>query len=637
MSKPNAAGRSRRPAILRWSALVALLAGLCAISCDVAGGRAGTVTTAAGVRRVRAGHESPVRLQGVVTYVDTQTGRAFVQDATGGVALVLAAGKVDVAVGNHVTVNGTAAFVGDEDVAAIVAPVVTNHGGADRPQPLPVALSALGPEVCDGRWMETDGVVAAATSWEGSLRIELEDGSRRLELRLRDYPLMNVRPLIGSRVHARGVCIPSPNDQTRVANFRLLVPRFTDLTLTDATRTAVEVSADLPLLTAVGKIRGLPPTEAERRYPVRLRGVVTYFDPLWAMMFVQDSTGGIFVDAQNLGEAFAAGDFVEVSGWSDPGNYAPEIIRPTIRRLGRAALPRPTLVPLEQLLTGTEDSQWVETRGVVRSINRLADGQLLLNVVAGQSRFSVVVPGVSGALPMHLLDATVRVSGVCGTLFNQKRQLIGIQHYAPSLDSVRVERTGPADPFATAVVAIDRLTQFTTGAEAHRVHARGTVTLRRTESFFVNDATGDVEVKLQAPEIQPGDEVDIAGFPGPGEYSAVMDDALVRRVSRGARPAPTQITAEQALSGNCAPRSPRRSPRARAASSSCTTRDVSSTRSGTTRPNSGRPPRAPSSIWSASARCRPASCWGTEGPGPSCCTCSLQQISPSCASHPGGR
>jgi signal transduction histidine kinase/CheY-like chemotaxis protein len=550
MPTPNVADRAHRLPIHRWLAVV-LAAALCGVSCEVAGDRAGTVTTAAGVRRIRAGKEAPVRLQGIVTHVEPETRRAFVQDRTGGATLVFAARPLDLAAGNHVTVNGTARFDGAEDLAVIVRPVVTNAGGTDQPQALSLTLSTLGPEVCDGRWMETEGVVATATAWEGSLRIELAEGSHRLELRVRDYPLINVRPLVGSHVRARGVCIPSPNTGTKVADFRLLVSRFTDLTLTDAARTAVEVSADLPVLADVGKVRGLSPAEAERRYPVRLRGVVTYFDPTWSMLFVQDATGGIFVDAQNLREVVAAGDAVEVAGWSDPGNYAPEIVRPTIRRLGRAALPQPTPVPLDRLLTGTEDSQWVESQGVVRSIARISENQLLLHLVAGQSRFTVVVPGFAGALPTHLVDATVRVSGVCGTLFNQKRQLIGIQQYAPSLEYVRVERPGPVDPFAAAVVPIDRLTQFATGGrEAHRVHARGTVTLRRTESFFLKDATGDVEVKVSAQDIQPGDEVDVAGFPGPGEYSAVMEDALIRRVAHGARPAPSEITAEQALSGN---------------------------------------------------------------------------------------
>ena len=94
----------------------------------------------------------------------------------------------------------------------------------------------------------------------------------------------------------------------------------------------------------------------------------------------------------------------------------------------------------------------------------------------------------------------VRVSGVSGTLFNQRRQLIGIQHYVPSLDHVRVESPGPRDLFAAPVTAISQLTQFTVDAEnAQRVRLVGVVTLRRAVSFFVKDATGSVEIQTRRP------------------------------------------------------------------------------------------------------------------------------------------
>ena len=69
-------------------------------------------------------------------------------------------------------------------------------------------------------------------------------------------------------------------------------------------------------------------------------------------------------------------------------------------------------------------------------------------------------------------------------------------------------------------------------------------------SFFLHDETGNVEVKISASQVQPGDRVEVVGFSTPGDYSAVVEDPLVRVVGRSTRPAPTPISAEQGASGN---------------------------------------------------------------------------------------
>jgi hypothetical protein len=52
----------------------------------------------------------------------------------------------------------------------------------------------------------------------------------------------------------------------------------------------------LPILSRVGEVRRLTPEQARKGYPLHLRVVVTYFDALEPTMFVEDATGGIWVD-----------------------------------------------------------------------------------------------------------------------------------------------------------------------------------------------------------------------------------------------------------------------------------------------------------------------------------------------------
>ena len=275
---------------------------------------------------------------------------------------------------------------------------MTSVGAPTLPPPVRLRLADLPDGACDERRIEIAGTIAAADIWSGQLRIELTEGAHRIEIRVQEYPLLKAQALVGARILARGVCTPSPKDEAKVADLRLLVPRFSELTLDAATLAAIERPGDLPVLTEAGAIRALSAEEAGRHYPVRLRAIVTYADPAWSMLFVQDGSGGVYVDSHQVAD-LRAGDLIELEGSTDAGNFAPQIVRPTIRVVGRAPLPRGKRADVERLLTGMEDSQWVETTGVVRAVSRNDDNQVLLHLAAGRSRFSVVYLRSKGRHP----------------------------------------------------------------------------------------------------------------------------------------------------------------------------------------------------------------------------------------------
>src|SRR6185369_2603801 len=265
-----------------------------------------------------------------------------------------------------------------------------------------------------------------------------------------------------------------------VADLRVMVSDFSDLGLPEALRASMTRATDrLRVMTRLDEIRRMSRAEAGRYYPVRVAGVATYVDPAWSMLFLQDGATGIFVALQGAQGTVHAGDRLEVTGRTSPGNFAPEILRPTFRVLGRSGLPSARPAPYERLMTGAEDSQWVSIRGVVRAMTRTPEHQLLLELVANGARLSVMVPQyVDDRLPTHLIDAAVRVEGVCGSIFNQKRQLIGFRLYAPALAQVVVERAAPGDPFSAPLQSIESLLQFDPNSTAQsRTRIRGVVTL----------------------------------------------------------------------------------------------------------------------------------------------------------------
>lgn len=69
--------------------------------------------------------------------------------------------------------------------------------------------------------------------------------------------------------------------------------------------------------------------------------------------------------------------------------------------------------------------------------------------------------------------------------------------------------------------------------------------------MFLSDGSYGVYVTpAESTEVQPGDKVDVVGFPTPGDYAITIQWAVVRRLSRGTAPAPRVVTAQMALSGD---------------------------------------------------------------------------------------
>jgi signal transduction histidine kinase/CheY-like chemotaxis protein len=301
-------------------------------------------------------------------------------------------------------------------------------------------------------------------------------------------------------------------------------------------------------LGTVRQVHGLSVHEALKRYPVRLRGVVTYFDPSWGMLFVQDATGGIFMNAfAERGLPFRAGRDIEVAGVTGAGDFAPTVTQFRARLLPSwSDLPKPASSSLDDLFTGRLDGEWVEASGVVRSVEE-TNGHTILQIVSGVHEMQVTIPSNSGGAA-GWIDSKVRIRGVCGAIFNTRRQLTGINLFAPSPEYVEVTEPGPADPFRLPLSAIDSLRQFVPERSPdHRVRIRGTAIMQGSNGLYVQDDTGGVLLAaVGAQRIAPGEIVEAVGFPEPGSLTTVLSETILRLRGYGGSPTATPIIAEQA-------------------------------------------------------------------------------------------
>jgi hypothetical protein len=305
-------------------------------------------------------------------------------------------------------------------------------------------------------------------------------------------------------------------------------------------------------LTTAAAVRALSAADAEKHLPVKLRGVVTFYDDGLFSRFVQDDTAGIYLQVTNV-LTLQPGQIIELEGVTGAGEFAPVVLPASVKVVGNGTIPAAKPVSVPELLGGADDSQLVEISGTVRAVNfEKSTGNYYLDVVAGGERFTVVAKEAPLPQLNDLLDATVRVRGVCATLFNRQRQLFGVRLLVPNADGLAVEKTAAADPFAVATQPVDSLLRFTPeGVTAHRVKVAGTVTyFEPGRAVFIQDGKLGLQCETTLrDEVKPGDQVEVVGWPAKGEYTPVLEDAIYRKAGSGAEPKPDAVDLNEILTG----------------------------------------------------------------------------------------
>jgi len=291
---------------------------------------------------------------------------------------------------------------------------------------------------------------------------------------------------------------------------------------------------------------------------VTLRGVVTSAEAITAIkpdwegkFFIQDDTAGIFVEDSNHRRP-APGDYVEVTGTSHPGGYAPFISYANWKKLGTAPLPTAKPVTIEQLMAGNEDSQRVEIVGTIRTAREVKP-LVVYEIVSGGYRLTVYAPPLKDVDLQTLIGARVRMRGTACTFYSgQLRQLITVELHIPFASDFIVEQVQAGDPFQASPQAVNSPGQYKINRDlGERVHIKGTVIYQRPgEVFFLEDDTGGLQVKShQDTALQPGDVVDVVGFPGFDHFLPLLEDATFRKSSEPGKTLKPKVTGIRQLQG----------------------------------------------------------------------------------------
>jgi diguanylate cyclase (GGDEF)-like protein len=359
----------------------------------------------------------------------------------------------------------------------------------------------------------------------------VQDDAAKLEAVVSDSPQL----VAGDNVELLGFIGASQDHEIEDAIVRIVAPR-----------TPLEESQIKGALRTIRELKSLSVETAAKRLPVDVQATVTYVDPSFSLLFVQDATAGAYVDIHSGSPEVVAGDRVRVRGVSGPGDYAPIITLPTVTRLGRGPLPKPLTLSLQTLASGSNDGAWAEIVGIVHSVSQLSVSHSFKLVVAGNS-YAVDLPHSAdiNAIRDGLLDAQVRIRGVCGAVFNENRQLVGLKFFVPDAKYVEIVEAPPAE--ASSVRPIVTLLRFDPlNLSIHRTTVRGTVTLKDSEqSFYVQDASAGIYAGAeQKIPVHTGQLVEVSGFAVAGLDGPYLQDSTVHVVNEISQVAPVKLTDE---------------------------------------------------------------------------------------------
>jgi signal transduction histidine kinase len=513
--------------------------------------------------RARANDGYQIRIDAVVV---GRTGRGSewsIADVTDSLEISEVEGMARLGTGQPITLTGVSEW--EDQRVGVVAARVQTRGAAVVAVPEVILIEQQLTARENLKWVEIEGEVRYRRFNAGEISFDVheEDASMRVYWRGPENSL--ALPPSGTRVAVRGICRSAFNDQGHWVAASLWAAGPDAVSLVGAqARPGQTAVVTAPLrgvgpLTKIEQIRRLTPEQLDRRPQVKIRGVVTEL----VGAFMQDDTAGIEVAFQGEEgrKITEPGMFIEVEGWGGLGDVGnPVVSADRVTVLGKGKLPEPVQMSLSQLVSGRMDAQWIEMEGVVRS----TDGAHLLMICYGREVTASVGAGASG-LVKGLVDAAVRVRGVGVTALDDRGRIQGTHLLIPSLEHVDVVET-PVDPETLPVRPIGSLLGLSGPRESyHRVKVEGVVTLQENQRLFLQDTNGaalailkeDVVLdarfgrsrwlfwrtqQTNAPvraelRFQPGDRVQVVGFPETRNYSPVLTEATVKKIS-SANPVP---------------------------------------------------------------------------------------------------
>ena len=534
---------------------------------------------------------SPARIEGVLTVPlgSLEDGRgAFVQDASGGIALLLpaAVGGDALSAGTVVRAAGTVdERYGQRTLRLAADPIAI--GVAALPDALAVPTGGVGEAVEGRRVRVVAAVVEGATTLSAGIAITVDDGSgpRRVVL----AGGLSARPVVGEHVDVAGPAGQHDSSGTGAAGYRVTVVDPADLVVGPApiptpTPTPTPIASATPVPTASPTPTPSPtpsatpdapiPIAAARLLPtgsrVRVEGVVTA-EPgrvgVAHLVTIDDGTAGIFVHLPDGVAGPARGSRLVVVGrLADPyGQLEIRVADGGLSADGSGAVPDPLPVAAGGLGEGTEGRLVVVEGRLERAITRESGGDLGLRLVdAAGTPFRARATAASGITrDAAAAGDRLRLVGVVGQRATRKGALDGYRLWlrdaadlvrlaaaptptprpSPTLGASPAGSGGTVDPAAVRSIAAVLRAGDGPAAIEGIITAGGSLLDASGRLVVVQDASGAVAVRTPAggPLTRTGDRIRASGRLGRAYGAPRLAADAVEVLGTGTLPAPAGL------------------------------------------------------------------------------------------------
>lgn len=283
---------------------------------------------------------------------------------------------------------------------------------------------------------------------------------------------------------------------------------------------AAAADSTLPVITSIRALHELTPGQASRGYPVRLRAVVLYCDPEWRMLFAHDRTANAFAKLDGDAGSCRAGNLVELEGVSGASAGMVQITETRIQVVGQDALPQPVPATATTLMGHRTQSHRVRIRGLIAGVEDMGQRLRLSVLLDARETAEVFVRDFRRAQLEGLLGARVLIRGVNGSIRNENGASWNLRLFVPGMDDLVLDEPGHMEPFALPISQITDVIQSDIEGGGLRVlrpvRIRARLTEVRVDEWLrVEDSSGAVAVQTALrTNVQPGDQLDIVGFPG---------------------------------------------------------------------------------------------------------------------------
>jgi len=429
--------------------------------------------------------------------------------------------------------DGSKLFIGGPSMTVEVI------GNCATPEPQPLELGRTVRAGEDFQWVRVEGTVDFVSKQDHGLKLDLSSGSGRISVELPSGNGLWPEQLTGRRLRAIGVCQNAlTTDGLRIAN-TLLVPGPRQIELIPGESRAFSSdntnSAALPVLTTAAEVHELKREEAQRGYPVKLRGVVASVLPEHQAFTIQDTTRGIYVQDVSQSRSFLPqlGESLEINGTSDAGLFAPVVNAQSIKSLGAGRLPEPVRPTWDQLLNGSLDGQYVELQGIIADVNAT---NVVLLTGEGRINLELRVSGLKQKSLARYEDALVRIRGCLLANWDYVTHQVTVGDLRIYDAELSVDQPAPADLFAIPQKSVSDLLLFDPEASGlQRVKVSGQIVHCSGVEGYLTDGHGALRFITKRPmDLRAGDLAEVVGFPELSGTAPVLREALVRQTGHAA-------------------------------------------------------------------------------------------------------